>query len=150
MPNIITAGFASIDAGQGNGVVTVSTTYEIDGAIVDDVKNGVQRDYWGAARQTELPGVINAARHTGNYVPAATSTQLYLDLIASYDDSTQVTLVIRDATGAKSSTNHEITITGLLAKGPLSGMMHGEDIRFPVDVMVDQVTHDDATTVYTW
>lgn len=151
MPTIITKAFFSIDANQGNGAVDVSSAFEFDGSIFDDQRAGVSFNPVGALRQTELPGLINTTQLTGNYVPPDQSNQLYLDLIASWnDDATLLTTVYRPTSAAASSTNHQLTITGYLQSGPAAGLSHGDKIMYPVALFIQQVTHYDGTTTYTW
>ena len=150
MPTTITKGFSSLDFGQGGGAVDESSNFEIDGQLFEDVKAGVPFSPWGAARATELPGIINASRFLGRLVPPDTSHQNYEDAIAAYDAHTLSTAVLRPTSAAASTTNHQLTITFYLAAGPTGGWAKGEHIRYPINGMIQSVVHYDGVTTYTW
>lgn len=143
-------GFFSWNAGQGAGVVDCSQTVQIDGALMDDQRNAIPWMPIGSARATELAGVISASRLVGMYQPPLQSTQQYLDAIAAFSLKTAQTIVIRRTSAAAGAANHQMTITGYLMKSPLAGMIHGEPIRYPLDLAVHSVVHTDGTTTYTW
>lgn len=150
MPTIITNGFASYDAGAGGGALDKSTIFEIEGQLFEDVKAGVPFNPFGADRMTELPGLINASRFLGRYMPASTSDQNYEDMIAAFDANVLQTVVLRPESGAASTTIHQLTITFYLSKGPTSGWSHGGFTHYPVDGFIQSVVHYDGVTTYTW
>ncbi len=150
MTTIITAGFVSVDPG-GTGVVVVSDDLELDAQFLNDAKTGVPFSPFGAERSVEFPGLIAASQMVARYVPPTdTSDAVYNDFILAYRDNLEITYVVRPTSAAVGVTNHQYTVKGFLINSPVSGIMHGEFVRYQVDIFVHEVEFDNSVIQIVW
>ena len=148
---IIDRGFVSWDAAGGGGAVDVSADLMLEASFLTDSKSGVAFTAFGGSRNVEFPGLIAATTMTAQYrVPTDTSDVQYNDAIAAWDGNLLQTFVFRTTSAAVGVTNHQYTVTGYLADGPIGGIVHGEFIKYMVNLNVHSVVFTDGTTTYTW